>query len=446
VPVTLPYVVKAAHRTGRPVAEVVGRLRQVGYTVDVDLTTVPVEVLEPDDLVILSNDLDGAYPWLSPDPARPVSLLHVIRAAHRVGAEASAVAARLAALGFPLADGCALLRTESDDLVLLSRDIDGLSPWLENTEPVSPMHLLRAAERTGRTAATVAQRLTSFGFSVPSVPSDVELTPHDLVIGSRDLNGTPAWLDPTRPVSVVHLLRAAEATAEPVDAVAARLVRLGLRVDVDPHHLLVDALDPDDAVMTSVDLDGMNPWLDPAQPVPAMHVLRAARTTGRDIHDIAARLTVFGYTITNRFGELTTEQLSRDDLVLMSRDLDGADPWWPVEERMFLPHLLHAARRTHRPVTEIAQRLRQLGYAVDADLDGIDPTAITSADLIVASKDLDGTRPWLDPANPISMSHIVAAANKLHRSLGDVSGRLRSMGYPVPDFDVRLPRPRPGGP
>jgi hypothetical protein len=40
---------------------------------------------------------------------------------------------------------------------------------------------------------------------------------------------------------------------------------------------------------------------------------------------------------------------------------------------------------------------------------------------------------------------VVAAANKLHRPLSDVTARLRAMGYPTPDFDVRLPRTRPGG-
>jgi hypothetical protein len=443
-PVTLPYLLKAAHRTNRPVLDVVARLQALGYTVDIDVATMPLEVHEPDDLVVLSNDLDSVHPWL--DPAVPVTLLHVLRAAHRLKREASAVAARLAALGYQLADGCAALHTENDDLVLLSRDIDGVSPWLDRSEPVSPMHLLRAAERTGRTAASAAERLRSFGLAVPSVPTaDVELTPRDLQIGSRELGGAPPWLDPTRPVSTVHILRAAEVTAEPVGAIVSRLRQLGLPVDIDPDQLLVDALDPDDAVMNSVDLDGVAPWLDITVPVPAMHVLRAARATGRDIHDIAARLTIFGYTVSNQFGELTTDQLTRDDLIIMSRDLDGADPWWPPDERIFLPHLLHAARRTHRAAAEIAARLRTLGFAVDADLDAIDVSSISSADLLVASKDLDAARPWLDPQYPVSMSHLVAASNKLHRPLGDIATRLRSMGYPVPDFDVRLPRTHPGG-
>ena len=126
--------------------------------------------------------------------------------------------------------------------------------------------------------------------------------------------------------------------------------------------------------MTSVDLDGAHPWLDVAQPVPAVHLLRAARVTGRDIHDIAARLTVFGYKISNRLGELTVEQLTRDDLVIISRDLDGSDPWIPLGERILLPHCCTPPAVPHRPVREIAARLRQLGYPVEADLDGVDAT------------------------------------------------------------------------
>ncbi len=443
-PVTLPYLLKAAHRTSRPVPDVVARLRGVGYTIDVDVTALPVEMLEPNDLVITSRDLDASHPWL--DPAEPVSLIHVVRAANRIAADASVVAARLAALGFPLAPGCESLHTEADDLVLLSRDLDSVAPWLDPAEMVAPVHLVRAAERTGRPVPLVAARLSSFGFTLGRLPDgDLELTPSDLVIASRELSGNPTWLDPARPVSTMHLLRAAEVTSQPAGTVASRLNRLGYDVAADPDQLLVDALDPDDAIMTSVDLDGMHPWLDVAQPVPALHVLRAARVTGRDIHDIAARLTVFGYTIGNKLGDLTTEQLTREDLVIMSRDLDGSDPWLPLDERIFLPHLLHASRRTHRPVREIAARLRQLGFPVDADVDRAETAVIQSVDLIVASRDLDAARPWLDPTQRVSMAHLLAAAYKIHRPMAEIAGRLEALGYPVPDLDVRLPRPRPGG-
>lgn len=445
-PVLLPHLLKAAHRAGRTVRDVVARLTRVGLSVDIDVDTLPIEELEPHDLVMASRDLDSSFPWL--DPTEPVPLLHLIRVAHRLGRDASAVAARLAALGYPLSPGCEGVRTEADDLIISSRDLDGAAPWIEQAEAVSPIHLLRCAERTGRGVADVAARLVSFGFTVGvdvDAIADAVLTPDDLVILSRDLDGSHPWLEPNRPVTTIHLLRAAEATGASIAHVATRLTQLGHRLAADPNEIIVDHLDPDDATMTSVDLDGAHPWLDVSQPVPAVHLLRAARLTGRDIHDVAARLTVFGYAVRTDFGLLTVDQLTRDDLVITSRDLDGSDPWIQPGERILLPHLLQAARRTRRSAQEIAERLEQLGYTVDVDLSAIAVDKVRSADLVFASNDLDGTRPWLDPEHPVPLSHLVAAANKLHQPLGEVARRLELLGYTPPDLNLRLPRTRPGG-
>jgi hypothetical protein len=445
-PVVLPHLLKGAQRTGRPVREVVARLARVGLQIDVDLNSLPVDQLDPADLVLCSRDLDGAFPWL--DQAEPVRLMHVIRAAHRLGRDAADVAARLAVLGYPLAPECAGVHTAPDDLVLVSRDLDGASPWLDPAETVSAIHLLQAAQKAERTPREVADRLATFGFRLvvdPDTLAGVTLTPDDLTIVSRDLDGSYPWLDPVAPVTTLHLLRAAEASGRPVADIARRLVVLGHRVDINPDEIIVDHLDPDDATMTSVDLDGAHPWLDVTQPVPAVHLLRAARVTGRDLHDIAARLTVFGYTVRTDFGELTVDQLTRDDLVMTSRDLDGSDPWIPPGERILLPHVLQAARRTRRPAAEVVARLRQLGYPVDVDLSAIPADKIRSSDLVFASNDLDGTRPWLDPDQPVPLSHVLAAAHKTHQTLAEVSRRLEALGYHTPDLDIRLPRPHPGG-
>ncbi len=231
----------------------------------------------------------------------------------------------------------------------------------------------------------------------------------------------------------------------PVAQIAGRLQELGYRLATQPDEIIVDHLDQDDAVITSVDLDGAHPWLDPSEPVPAVHLLRAARVTGRDVHDITARLTVFGYVVRTELGELTVDQLTRDDLVITSQDLDGSDPWLKQDEPVGLPHLLQAARRIRKPATEIAARLRQLGYAVDVDLGTIAVDKIRSNDLTYASNDLDGTRPWLDRDRPVSMAHLLAAANKAHQPVREVADRLSLMGYSTPDLDVRLPRALPGG-
>jgi hypothetical protein len=445
-PVLLPHLLKAAHRSGRAVREVAARMTRLGYSFDMDLDAMPVDKFDPADLVLASRDLDGAFPWL--DPSEPVKLLHLIRVANKVGREVSDVAARLAVLGYALPPGCEGLSTTSDDLILLSRDLDRASPWLDLAEAVTPIHLLRCAKQTGRPVVEVGARLTLLGFALgvdPEVITNVEIAQDDIALTSRDLAGSPPFLDAAKPVSTLHLLRAAENTGQPVAAIGARLKELGYRLATEPDEIIVDHLDGDDTVITSVDLDGAHPWLDPTEPVPAVHLLRAARVTGRDVHDITARLTVFGYTVRTELGELTVDQLTRDDLVITSQDLDGSDPWLKQDEPVGLPHVLQASRRIRKAATEVAARLRQLGYAVDVDLSAIAVDKIRSNDLTYASNDLDGNRPWLDRDRPVSVSHLLAAANKAHQPVRDVAERLTLMGYSTPDLDMRLPRALPGG-
>jgi hypothetical protein len=445
-PVLLPHILKAAHRSGRTVRDVAARLTRLGYSFVVEPDSVPVDKFDPADLILASRDLDGAFPWL--DPAEPVKLLHLIRVAHKVGKDVSDIGARLAVLGYGLPPGCEGLSTTPDDLILLSRDLDRAAPWLDPAEPVTPIHLLRCAKQTGQPVTDVGARLALLGFTLgvdPAVLSEVEVTQDDIALASRDLGGSPPWLDATKPVSTLHLLRAADSKGVPLAPIAARLQELGYRLATQPEEIIVDHLDQDDAVITSVDLDGAHPWLDPADPVPAVHLIRAGRVTGRDVHDITARLTVFGYTVRTELGELSVDQLTRDDLVITSQDLDGSDPWLKQDEPVGLPHLLQAARRIRKPATEIAARLRQLGYAVEIDLSAIAVDKIRSNDLTYASNDLDGTRPWLDRDRQVSVAHLLAAASKAHQPVKEVAERLSLMGYPTPDLDVRLPRALPGG-
>jgi len=52
---------------------------------------------------------------------------------------------------------------------------------------------------------------------------------------------------------------------------------------------------PSDALLSSNDLDGSGPWLDPVEIVPLAHLVRAALRIGRNASDIAARLEDLGY-------------------------------------------------------------------------------------------------------------------------------------------------------
>jgi hypothetical protein len=246
-------------------------------------------------------------------------------------------------------------------------------------------------------------------------------------------------------VPLIHLLRAAESTGREVRDIATRLSACGYRVDVDPDAILIDHLEPDDLTITSEDLDGSDPWLDPMKPIPTIRILRAAQRTRRSVHDIAARLTFLGYAVSLQGAGPSLDQVEPDDLLITSRDLDGSQPWLDLDEQVPLPHLLQAARRVRRPVHEIAARLETLGYTVDVDLSSIAVDSVKPNDLLLASTDLDGSRPWLDASQPVPLNHLLSAAQKIRKPIEEVSSRLRALGYSVPDVDSRLPRLRPGG-
>jgi hypothetical protein len=446
--VGLGHLLTAASRTGTAPRDVVVRLRELGFTVWADLDRLPTTAeIDPAEVVIVSRDLDGVDPWL--DPARPVTTPHLFRCWANTGLPVPDVAARLRRLGFSVRlDPDRVPGGEPDpaDLVITSRDLDGSHPWLDENEPVSPVHLMLAARRVGRSAGAVAARLASMGYLLAVDPSQLgTIDDDDLVIISRDLDGKHPWLEVGRAVPMLHLLRATDVTGSTVEDVSTRLARLGYRLDRALHEIPVEQFGPDDATITSVDLDGEQPWLDVDKPVPMLHLLRAAKAVDRDVADVAARLILFGYTVDTDLGLFQLDKKAREDLVIIaSEDFDGEDSFLDLDERVPLGHMLNAARRTHRSPQEIADWLRWIGYTVDEPA-AIPPDGVRSADITLLSADLDGESPWLNPHRRVSFGHLFAAARKIRRSIDEVSERLALYGFRVAEPGTRLPRLRPGG-
>ena len=449
-PVALPHLLRASQRTKRGVRELATRLNQLGCTIaasDAILDTLDGRPVEADDLIMTSRDLDGAQPWL--DVAEPVALGHLLKAAHRTGRTLVELAARLEALGYRVGVDVSTVGVDPTDLVLISRDLDSASPWLNPKEPVPPVHLVRAAEKTGRGVRDVAARLTGLGYTLAGghdtvVAITLEHPDHDdLLLASRDLDGVPPWLDADDPVPLAHLIKAADETRRSLGDVAIRLAALGYTIPVGQEGLDLDA---DDRVLASRDLDESDPWLDAKDPVPLGHLARAAQRTRRSVADVAARLSAMGFLIDHAaVAAADLDHLTSDDLLLTSRDFDGTQPWLSAAEPVPLPHLLKAALRTRRTVREVAATLTALGHTIGVDLNAVDVTQPDPDDLVLTSRDLDATQPWLSAAEPVPLSHLFQAARKTRRSISEIATRLAAIGYVVPDLDVRLPRERPGG-
>ncbi|MEV8395801.1 MULTISPECIES: hypothetical protein [unclassified Streptomyces] len=152
------HVLDVARETGRPRAAIVARLAELGCGTDGPVPDAP----EADDLVLLSQELDGRAPWLSVNRVVGVSLRHILRAALATGRTPVEITERLAMLGHGLhADAKVPAVADVADIRLLAT-VD--RSFLDN---VHLEHVLRSASLTGRSPADVASRLTALGHRLP---------------------------------------------------------------------------------------------------------------------------------------------------------------------------------------------------------------------------------------------------------------------------------------
>ena len=318
------------------------------------------------------------------------------------------------------------------DLLLMTRGLDGRSRWLDPGALVPVGHLVRAAARLRRRPAEIAERLAALGYTTPDVsqiPQD--LTDDDALLASRDLDGAPPWLDPGALVPVGHLVRAAARLRRRPAEIAERLAALGYTTP-DVSQIPQDLTD-DDAFLVSRDLDRdldeAPPWLEPGAPVPVGHIVRAAARLRRRPAELAERLAALGYT-TPDVSQIP-QDLTDDDALLASRNLEGAPPWLEPGAPVPVSHIVRAAVRLRRRPAELAERLAALGYTTP-DVSQI-PQDLTDDDVFLASRNLEGTRPWLEPGAPVPVSHIVRAAVRLRRRPAELAERLAALGYTTPD-------------
>ena len=94
------------------------------------------------------------------------------------------------------------------------------------------------------------------------------------------------------------------------------------------------------------------------------------------------------------------------------------------------------------PVDEIpdplaAWRATACGLISDISLNGSECNEeiipALPSDVVLISRDLDGRGPWLDPAGPAPLSHLIRAAAELRRTPAQIAERLTALGYSVPD-------------
>ncbi|WP_194238782.1 wHTH domain-containing protein [Streptomyces spongiae] len=430
------FVLWTAARLGTTPRRVALRATALGADVTA-LDHYPDDDPDPLDLSLLKGAGRGPEAmsvWCSTND--PVPLDHFLDAYVRHGLGIVETAARMAPYGFDvsLADDLPD-RPERTDLILLSRDGEGEGYWCAAEQEVPPGHVLWSSARTGLPVADVCRTLRAYGLTVTDLPE--RSRPDDLLLLSTGLDGEPPWLDVGKEVPFEHVRRAAERSGRETDDVIAALSEYGLCPRTAPPAELseddrrfLDAAGLEDVSQSLLDrLD--------------FHDLRtAADELGWSLAMVTERLRALGVAVPLDFprepDELDDALLLDPELNLWSdRKLGGTD--------VSMADLLGTARGLRRPVEEIAVRLDSYGFRVPRH-DHLHPDDLAD-DLRLLSQDLDSVSPWIQPGDPVPLSHLCAASARLGITIPEAAARLRRLGIDVPEVTdtiraamARLPR------
>ncbi|MEV4922040.1 wHTH domain-containing protein [Streptomyces roseoverticillatus] len=331
----------------------------------------PRSVVERAALLGIEGLESGRYPdTTTPDPVDkkllssqpwyaigcPVTIVNLLHAQRETGLSLSEARNRLAAYGFTIAQEFEMTEELSRrDASILGLGIGVHPRWLGGYLG-TPAHLAACAVDLDITVTEVCQRLTHFGIKcnrigLPERPSEVDC---DLLhlLNSATNNGSDARVSPGCLLWLVHKLgeRAAD--------VAARLSNLGFTVPNLPSGAWVDRRAVD---LLSKGLDGHAPWLDARAEVPLSHLVAASWEAVQDPLVLEEQLDMWGFVVTQSSGQVDRE---RNDVILISRALDGDSPWLQWPRPVPLQHVFRAAHRLQWPLPRVADRLRYLGHTV----------------------------------------------------------------------------------
>ncbi|MGC4925326.1 caspase, EACC1-associated type [Streptomyces sp. DT117] len=381
----------------------------------------------PSDTHILMPDWSPttATPWRGSvlDENSPVSIGTLTLISKNVDRPLEDIAARLSELGISV-PAAPFPRLTEDDLRIISKDLDGRSPWLHPQEAVHISHIILAANTTRHTIAHVTDHLTTLGYRTPetTVPS---AEPDDLRILSRDLDGSSPWLQPAAPVSPAHITTAAAITGRSPDDVTTRLGELGFFVDTPP----LEHLSDQDLHIIGADRGTVAGRLAADRVVPPAHIIEVSGSTGLSVEQIARRLASLGYKVPTH----PLPSQNPEDLRILSHNFNGQAPWLRKEETVHPVHISLAAIILGRHPAHVASRLAEYGYLLpDTDIPGVEP-----GDLHLASQDLDAAPPWLKYNAPVSIVHVSRAAATLKMHPHAVLDALERMGFRSPDYVVK---------
>ncbi|MFI2505642.1 caspase family protein, partial [Streptomyces sp. NPDC018972] len=153
-------------------------------------------------------------------------------------------------------------------------------------------------------------------------------------------------------------------------------------------------------------------------------ISQAAERLGKSPEEVAARLRELGFDTPAP----PLPNLEKDDLRIISHDLDAQAPWLEPDSTVSIAHLIRAATAVGHSPDEIAARLKELGFNTPAP-----PLPNPQEDdLRILSRDLDAVAPWLEPDSTVSIAHLTQAATAVGHSPDEIAARLKELGFNTP--------------
>jgi hypothetical protein len=425
-------------RSGLPFDYVVERLRELGVALPdralfrrlASATTSEARV--PRQLAkMLSSDLDGLGPWLRPGDEVKVEHLSVD------GCDPRTAARLVAALGFRVPSEHVLeawlLDRQSLSRRVLRRNLELGGVELPRDRPVPRAHLVLAAKVFPGRADQIAEALRAAGHRLPPEPVPHHADPIDVRLLSSRGDGRAPWRSVDEEPLLHHVFNVARSTGLSLEELVRRLRRLGF----SPPALPASPEDREisERLQLGVEIRDAH---DPPSPLNSSTVVALASEQGMAERDVERRLKELGYLVRD-LDEHPRLPDHHTDLVLMSRDHTGAEPW--LEDARPVPwhHVVRASQLRRQPTEDVVGTLRRYGYDVAPEPPQGNWTL--GEDLSVLRTTRNGfVGPWLPADKPVTLTHILLTAHRLTRTPHEVARRLEQFGHVLPD-DVEFKEP-----
>ncbi|MGC4908720.1 HD domain-containing protein [Streptomyces cyaneofuscatus] len=308
------------------------------------------------DLELLSRAPTAGEDWWRSGARGPLG--HVLRCAKLTGLPPAGVRERARAYGLecaPVPADAGSAEGLDDELMLLSRDGDGLGPWLDERLPMPAAVAVIAAARLDITPERARDRLHRLGVAVLPVTEGTAERAGDAALFREVGNAGYEHEYPDKPISMRDLTQVSRATEQSCASAAARLASYGLEIAAEPP----DPHSRDVAILREFKPSAWEQDESPA-PITRLILLRGALELGMGPALVADRLRAHGLMVPD--GPFPANLVDNDRAVLKLEE-----NLLPEEWTVPLTHLLLAARETHRTAAEIYDRCVALGLPVPTD-------------------------------------------------------------------------------